>query len=131
LNIRRTLATAVVAARRGPFGTKISYSLSENASTTLAIEKGSVGRRRGSSCVRRTRRNAKAKRCTRYVRKGVLTRTGAQGPNTVAFSGRIGRRKLSPGAYRVGIAATDLAGNTGLPQYKRFTILKPKATKRR
>ena len=72
-----------------------------------------------------TRRLSHAKHCVRYVRKGTLKRMGTQGQNSVRFTGRIGRRALSPGRYRVGIAGMDSSGVKGLVRHKAFTVLPP------
>ncbi len=51
-------------------------------------------------------------RCARYVAAGILTRRGLPaGANATPFSGRIGAKALKPGAYRVQVGATDVAGN--------------------
>jgi len=101
------------AKKKAPAGTKLRFTLSEAAAVRIAVERATTGRRSGKRCVKETARlrKAKAKRCTRYVRAGTLTRTAKAGRVTVAFSGRIGRRALARGAYRVAITATDAAGN--------------------
>jgi hypothetical protein len=71
----------------------------------------------GKSC-RRPSPRAHGKRCIRFVNKGTLTRNGRAGANSVKFSGRIERRALKPGRYRVVISATDVAGNVS----KRATL---------
>jgi DNA-binding beta-propeller fold protein YncE len=120
-------ATAVAAAKkaRGPVGTTFGFSLSEDGRVSLLIQRALNGRTSGSSCVRKTRRNRKGKPCIRYKAAGpTLTRSGVTGPNSVPFSGRIARRKLDPGKYRVGISSTNAAG-TGTAQYASFTVLPP------
>jgi len=87
---RRTAAVARV--RRG---TKIRYSLSEAATVQLRFQRAVT--RPGSR--------------RRWVKAGALRRTGVAGANRVAFSGRIGRRALRPGRYRLIVTATDAAGN--------------------
>jgi hypothetical protein len=90
---RATTATAAVAR-----GTRLRYQLSEAATVVVRIFRG--------------RRSA-----------GKLTRHGAAGSNVVRFSGRIGRRALSPGHYRAVVTATDAAGNKSLPRRVRFRII--------
>jgi len=101
------------AKKRAPAGTKLRFTLSEAAAVRIAVERSTTGRRSGKACVKETAklRRAKAKRCTRYVSAGTLTRAAKAGRVTVAFSGRIGRRALAKGAYRVALTATDGAGN--------------------
>jgi len=101
------------AKKRAPAGTKLRFTLSETAAVRIAVERSTVGRRSGKTCVKETARlrRAKAKRCARYVAAGTLTRAAKAGRVTVAFSGRIGRRALARGSYRVALTATDAAGN--------------------
>jgi hypothetical protein len=103
-------ATAVAGARkaRGPVGTTFGFSLSEDGTVSLLIQRALPGRRSGNACVRKTGKNRKAKPCIRYKAAGpALTRPGVKGHNAVAFSGRIGTRRLLPGKYRVGISSTN------------------------
>jgi hypothetical protein len=56
------------------------------------------------------------RRCTLALRSGTLTRKAAAGKNSLKFSGRIGRRKLRVGRYRLIVTARDAAGNTSQPR---------------
>ena len=103
-------------------GTRFRYTLSESARVTLTIQRSLRGRRVGEKCVRPSPRLRRAKRCTRYRTIGSLTRTGAKGANSAAFTGRIGRRALRPGSYRALIRATDAAGNRSAPSTTRFRV---------
>jgi hypothetical protein len=38
------------------------------------------------------------------------------------FSGRIARRRLAPGRYRMTLTATDAAGNASAPKRLSFTV---------
>ena len=91
-------------ARRGRRGTTIGYSLSEPATVTVSFQ------RRG------------AKR--RWVAAGSLRQAGRRGRNRVAFSGRVGRRTLRPGRYRLAITAVDGAGNRSTTPHKTFRIVR-------
>jgi hypothetical protein len=120
-------ATAVAArarAKRTPAGTRFKWRLSEPATVTLRIERGSAGRRKGSRCVKPTRKLRKAKKCTRWTRVGTLTRTAALGAGGTAFSGRIGKKKLAAGSYRALVSAKDAAGNPSRARTLAFTIVK-------
>ena len=118
-------ATPVSARRRVPLGTTFRYSLSEPATVTLTIERPLPGRRVGRSCRKPTRSNRSRRRCTRYVRAGVLTRRN-KGPGRVStpFTGRIGRRKLALGSYRATLGATDAAGNRARTRQLVFTVVR-------
>jgi virginiamycin B lyase len=113
-------------------GTTITFLLTKDATATLSFDQAVQGRRRGSGCVRINRRNINGRKCTRFIPRGILTRAALQGLNAVPFTGRIGRRALKPGRYRVGVDGTDPEGRTGLFQYATFIVLPPKqkATRR-
>jgi hypothetical protein len=117
------------AAPRGPsvarrFGTRVSYRLSEPATTTFTVQRASVGRRVGRRCRRPTARNRSARRCTRYTRvRGSFRHAGATGDNRLRFRGRLARRRLRPGRYRLVAQARDAASNRSLPRRARFRIV--------
>jgi uncharacterized delta-60 repeat protein len=111
--------TAVAAAR----GTTIRYTLSEAATVTLRFERAADGRRVGRACRPITSRTRKRRRCRRYVAAGSLRRAGRPGANRVAFSGRIGRRALRPGTYRLVVSAVDAAGNRATARPRGFRIV--------
>lgn len=78
----------------------------------------------GGSAVR-SANDRKKKRCTRWVAvKGSFTVAGNAGANSFTFRGRIGGKKLKPGAYRLSAQATDPAKNTSLPKRKKFKIVR-------
>jgi hypothetical protein len=111
-------------ARRAKTGTTFRYTLSEGATVKIAIAERRPGRRRGRRCVAPTRKLRKAKRCTRLIARGTLTRVSLQGANKVAFTGRIGRKALRRGSYQASLTATDAAGNSSKPRVVRFTVVK-------
>ena len=51
----------------------------------------------------------------------MLARTG---PNSKRFSGRIGRKVLALGSYRVTLVATDAVGNASKPRRLTFKIVR-------
>jgi subtilisin-like proprotein convertase family protein len=91
-------------ARRARGGTTIRYSLSEAASVTLQVERR-VGRR--------------------WRRAASLKQSGRPGVNRKAFSGRVGRKALRRGTYRLVVVAVDAAGNRATAKPRRFQIVKP------
>jgi virginiamycin B lyase len=115
-------ATPVSLARKAKRGSAFKFSLSEPAQVSITIARPEKGRRVGGSCRKPTRSNRKRRRCTRYVSKGTLRRRGLQGANRVAFTGRIGKRKLAAGRYRARATAKDAAGNTSKASSAFFTI---------
>jgi hypothetical protein len=116
--------TALVA-RRAPKGTRFTFRLSEAATATLRIDRLLPGRKVGRACRKPTRTNRKAKRCLRPVKAGTLTRRNLKaGRVSIAFSGRIGKKKLRPGSYQVTVVAKDAAGNRSKPARATFRIVR-------
>jgi hypothetical protein len=148
--------SAVAAAARPRKGTAFRFKLSEPARVVVLIARVTDGYRQGRRCVRVTaalrKRLAKGvrgrtakiraarlrgllrkRRCAIQKPVGSLVRNGRAGANTVAFSGRIGRRPLPVGRYAAGIAAGDAAGNVSVWKRTTFEVVptKPKAKRRR
>jgi hypothetical protein len=113
------------AARRPPpRGTRFTYRLSEAARVTFTIESPAAGRKVGKACVKPTARNRSARACTRWVKVGSFFQNGLPGANTKPFSGKIGRRTLSPGSYRASITAKDAAGNNSAVVRLNFRVVR-------
>jgi hypothetical protein len=116
---------SIAAARRAPVGTTVRYTLSEPATVAFTVQRAVRGRRAGRRCVRPTRRNGRAKRCTRYVRvRGGFSRASSTGLNRFTFTGRLGGLKLTPGRYRLVARARDAAGNRSAPKRVAFRIVR-------
>jgi len=66
----------------------------------------------------------KGRPCTVVVDVGTLIRT-RRGPGNVSipFSGRLGRTRLTPGAYDLAAGAVDAAGNLSNVKIARFTVV--------
>ena len=95
-----------VAQRRRRTGTRISYALDERATLTFRVRR--AVRRRGR---------------TRYVTlRGSFVHTGNPGGNRLRFSGRLRRRALRPGRYRLVGTPADAAGNRGAAVRASFRI---------
>ena len=86
-------------------GTHFRFTLSEPARLTFRIQRASH-------------------RQHRYVTLGKFTRSRGQGANSLRFRGRIGKRALTRGHYRVVVAASDTAGNGSIPKVARFRIVR-------
>ena len=107
--------STATSARKAPLGTSFRFALSTAAKVQILITTTASGLRRGHSCVAPTARlrGTHAKRCTRTLRRGTLTRASErQGLDTVAFSGRIGRRPLAVGSYKATLTASSAAGRS-------------------
>lgn len=120
-------ATAKVAARKKrktSRGTKIRFTLNIPATVTMRIDRKVPGRRAGTKCVRPTRKNKRKKACIRYFKAGVLTRKDVPaGKRVVPFTGRIGRKALKPGRYRVVLRAASPSGDSA-GVYRSFRVVK-------
>jgi hypothetical protein len=105
-----TALSAIARAKRRttPAGTQLRVRLSEAATLTLTIQRVRTGHRSGRACSLRARRG---RRCTVAKTAGTLTRRLRAGASTVALSGRIGRKALPPGSYKLVLQAADAARN--------------------
>jgi hypothetical protein len=83
-------------------GTVVRFKLSEAAKVTLTVQRLVKKRFKGA---------------------GTLRRALPAGAARVKFSGRIGKRKLAAGKYRVRLLATDAAGNRSAVKTLPFTIV--------
>jgi hypothetical protein len=77
--------------------------MNDKANVSLAVERMSRGR---------------------HIAVVTLRRTGIRGENTVRFSGRIGRRTLKPGRYRVRITARTADGRHVGPRTLTFRVVR-------
>ncbi len=115
-----------VSARGVPLGSAFEFRLSTPARLRIALSRSLPGRLAGRRCVAPTRALTRAgsKSCTRWLAAGTLTRTLERaGADTVAFTGRIGRRALATGAYQASLQATNSVGSSK-PATLAFTILR-------
>jgi hypothetical protein len=79
-------------------GARLTYRLSAPALVTFRVERAVAGHLRGGRCAT----SGRGKKCTRYVTMaGEMTQAGVAGANVLRLSGRLGRRTLKPGRYRL------------------------------
>jgi hypothetical protein len=103
-------------------GATVNYRLSEAATVTFTVERRARGRKRGRRCIAGRK---KGKRCNTYKKvKGSFTHSGRPGTNTLRFSGRLARKPLRPGSYRLVGVARDAAGNKGTAVRTGFRIVR-------
>jgi IPT/TIG domain len=115
-NIGGSIATAV--------GARVSYTLSEAATTTFRVQRVLAGRRRGKTC-RAPGRHPRGRRCTRYAAvRGSFTHADVSGPNSFRFTGRVGARRLKPAGYALVAVSADTAGNKSQAVRRRFRIVR-------
>jgi uncharacterized delta-60 repeat protein len=115
-----------IAARRSKPGAVVGYTNSMAATTTFTVKRAMPGRKRGKSCVKPTKSNRKAKRCTRYVRvRGSFKHADKAGRNSFRFTGRLGRKALKPGRYRLS-AKPAIGRRSGKVATAAFRIVRKK-----
>ncbi|MGI8559594.1 MAG: hypothetical protein ACR2ND_15040 [Solirubrobacteraceae bacterium] len=105
-------------------GTRVTYTDSAAATTTFTALAPLRGFRRNGRC--RAGRPAHAKhlrRCTRYRSLGSFTYADSAGRNHFHFTGRVRRRNLRPGAYRLQ-ATPRFAGRTGAARSTPFRVVR-------
>jgi hypothetical protein len=90
---------------RLPVGTTFRFRLDRAAQVRLGFERLFTGRRAGGRCVAPARANRGKPRCVRTAGRGAVTAAGRAGANAVGFRGRVGRRTLAPGRYRMRVTA--------------------------
>jgi CSLREA domain-containing protein len=88
-------------------GGRLGYTLSEDASLSVRLDRVVKGRRKGGRCVSAKR----GKRCTRYVRVGVRKVAGSAGAHTARLGALWSGKRPRKGRHRLTIVATDAAGN--------------------
>lgn len=129
--------TPVSARKRGkgkakkqvPVGSSIRFRLSQAGTVRLAIERRLPGRRANGRCVAPKPKLSGRKRCQRFVKVGkTMTRKNLPaGAQRIAFSGRIGRKALKPGTYRLTASATPTVGiRPYVARRTTFIVLAPK-----
>jgi hypothetical protein len=119
--------TGVSAAGGGkaPLGTAFDFTLSTTSTLKITIFRVSRGLHNGSKCVAPTAASKRrhARTCARLILAGSLSRaTEKEGTDSVAFSGRLGRRALRPASYLATLTASG-AGGSSKPVTVLFTIV--------
>ena len=106
-----------------PKGRDLKLALSEPATVTATILQPLPGRKAGKRCVAPGQAKVGAKRCTRFVTQGKLTKPLAAGAGAIAFNGKLEEEQaLAPGGYRASVVATDAAANVSAVETATFTI---------
>jgi PKD repeat protein len=91
-----------VEAGKVELGTRFSYYVSEDATVRFKIER---------------------KQGKRFRKLGSRSQAAKQGPNALAWNGRLHGKPLPPGAYRATTVATDREGGRSAPKTIGFRIL--------
>jgi hypothetical protein len=106
---------------RLPVGTTFRFRLDRSARVRFEFSQIVPGRRAKSRCVKPTMANRKRPTCSRYQTRGTLDLAGRAGKNAYAFRGKIHRRSLAPGQYRLRVTALA-DGKRSAAVTLRFTI---------
>ncbi len=105
-------------------GAKVTYADSRAATTTFKVARVVPGRKVGKRCGKPTRANRGAKRCDRFVSlRGSFSRVDVAGRNAFRFTGRLNRKALTPGRYRMS-AKPKLGRTAGKSVSVRFQIIR-------
>jgi hypothetical protein len=104
-------------------GAMLQFKLAEAATAKIAFARASTGRKHGRRCVKATRRNRHAEKCTLMRTIGSVRTSASSGINRWKFTGRLHNRKLSPGRYLLTVSAVDAAGRRSSPKSTWFTVL--------
>jgi hypothetical protein len=107
-------------------GTVLRFRTSEAGKLTILIERSLPGRkvRKGHKRIcKPVRHRVHHGACTVFKRAGKLTRNVKSGRRKVSLSGRVGKRRLAAGRYRLTLTERDAAGNVSKAVHKNFTIL--------
>ncbi len=120
---RKANRRARVKARKATKGT-VRVATSRPTALAVAVLVGKPGRRQGADCRAVTKKNRKAKACTRFVQKaGKLTKPQATA-RRFTLSTTWNRRQLPPGNYRLSITATAADGTRLAPVTRAFRVVR-------
>jgi len=116
--------------RVGRSGT-LRLTLSEAATVSVRFERKLPGRRTARGRCVKPRRAPHGRRCTRFFDLGTQRRAAGAGANRLAIGGKLGRRTIPVGAYRLTIVATDAAGNASAPIRRTLAVAAKRKPPRR
>jgi hypothetical protein len=103
-------------------GTTVSYTQLVAGKTRFVVRVPRAGvHTHSGTCVKRSKRHKRGRRCTRFVSVGSFARAGTAGANSFHFTGRVRHHKLRPGRYR--LDATAKAAGKARTVKKRFRIV--------
>lgn len=106
--------------KAGSKRTKIYVTLSDAASVKYTIARRLSGRRAGKRCSTKRRTG---KRCVLYKNVGSFTKPAKQGQSAFRFNGRLRRKALAPGRYRITAVATTSGGLVSPARQATFKIV--------
>jgi hypothetical protein len=112
------------AARRARRGARLRFRVSKAATVTVVVLRANRGRKAGGRCRKQTRANRRGRPCTRWGGVGNLSFNGKKGLNRPRFSGRLNRKRLRVGRYRLVAVASDANGARSRTKRTAFRIVR-------
>jgi hypothetical protein len=97
--------------------------VSDGGTLRLVIQRVDSGRKIRGTCRATTRSNRAAKRCSRYLAVGAISRAVLKGDGTLRFTGRMRGRALRPGSYRLVAAIVGANGASSPSVARTFTVV--------
>ncbi|MFA4928366.1 MAG: hypothetical protein WC558_07605 [Patulibacter sp.] len=111
-------------AKRTPAGTTVRFTLSAPATVSFTISRPVAGRKVGARCRKATRALRTRRPCVLQRPEGTITRRNLKaGPQTLRFTGRVGRKALRSGKHELRVLATSAAGTSKAVTVK-FTVVR-------
>ena len=120
---RRARTTIGARRTRTPFGTLITYTDSQAATTTLTVQRRVRGALHRGRCTAVRAGSHLGRRCWRYVNVGTVTHRDRAGQNRVGFTGSVRGFALSAGHYRMTAVPVSAGGMRGRPHTHAFTVV--------
>ncbi|HEY7629390.1 MAG TPA: hypothetical protein VH817_01750 [Thermoleophilaceae bacterium] len=124
---KKSTAVNAKAHRKAPVrGTQLRFRTTEAGKLKIVIQRVLPGHkvRKGHKRIcKPVRQRVHHGACTAFKRVGTLTRSVKSGRGKVSLSGRIGKRRMAAGRYRLTLTERDAAGNVSRAVHKTFTIL--------
>jgi hypothetical protein len=121
---KRFVAARRARSSRRSRAARVRYSVDRPARARVRIERALRGRRTRRGCRRAHRRVPRRRRCTAWARVTTTPAAETLGPVVRRLSGRIGRRVLRPGRYRLTVLATLSRGTVTRPERTGFRVLR-------
>ena len=99
---------------RGKTGALLTFRLTERAVVGFSVDRLRTGRKQHGRCRPASRSNRRGSGCTLWIaERGSFRISGKAGLNRLRFTGRLGRKALAPGSYRLDVRARDNTGRRG------------------
>jgi streptogramin lyase len=120
------ISSALLSKSNVPAGTTavtFRFATNEAGTANVVLSRRLPGRRRGTACVKPTRKLRHAKRCNRLVRVRTVNQSAVAGANAV----RLRIKTLPAGRYRATLTVADAAGNRAAPVSRTLTITKKRS----